>query len=949
MSNAKEKKYAKRMRNQPSNVSLDIGTEQGDRPRYSGGRGSFQPHRESHPGPSGQHPRHSYQSPGSHFHGRGGQGRGGPSEVPLVPKYITATMFAQARAAEINAMVKAVSQKSSNTLVFQSLPRHMRRRAMGHDIKRLPRRLREIAKKEIEKSAHLKKAVSKNKCRKARRRHGNLQLEFNRRQRKNIWLETHVWHAKRFHMVKKCGYCLGHRPTMKSYRACYRAMNSHCLLQDLSYYCCLELMGEEAVLLNALSRLTSTETGPSFAAAFCLSGKRQGSLVLYRADKYPREAIGPVTFVWKPACVPVSPSDKRQLWIWCHPSLKQDILIELRQVCQCEETPDNAVCKPDPVLTPQPEKPQTALTTTTKKRKRQDKDGEQAVPVKKIIGDGTRDSLDPYYWISKQTAIRISDLTMEFVRYRLIGPLSHCVLTEALRAAPLHKEMEGDAGPHSWWADYCSNPENLRLHTLQESMLQLLQDRDQVKSIRLNGFPLECAQSLIWTSDICSKVTEKKVPEQEINRMRSELLVPGSRLELGNNESKIPVLLIQQPGKRTGNDRPGWGSGWDICLPKGWGMAFWIPFIYRGVRVGGLQQGLQHSQYMGIPDATGDFPDCLAGVQSAKEMEDSLLNAYKRRPPAKRANFIKHGVLAPFRCPWEQLTAEWEQRAGGVTEVHGAEKEEVATTDISMEEQHKGEEAPQRIETETLEDVDMGSAPQGTTGSEQDMEKADGARVCVLRNKRILKELSTLCGLCNRYGPRYKQTSSPTPQATSDMLQQVLHNFPRSLVWVRLTMLTKGSPELHAMICIPSEQDFIQLAADKSFAGPQEPKHGDPIKKKVLKHQKEKKKKAKAKLEKEAAQQKEEISQDDEDDQLTLGLWPNPLPPIINHCCRTLLGFVTHGDFSMAAGCGESLGFVSLTGLMDMLSGQPVNRTGYVLLRNPSSLQYRFAKIMVDA
>lgn len=76
-----------------------------------------------------------------------------------------------------------------------------------------------------------KKEQAKSKSRKARRRHGNLLLEFNRRQRKNVWLETHIWHAKRFHMVKKWGYCLGDRPTYKCYRPCYRAMSSHCLLQ----------------------------------------------------------------------------------------------------------------------------------------------------------------------------------------------------------------------------------------------------------------------------------------------------------------------------------------------------------------------------------------------------------------------------------------------------------------------------------------------------------------------------------------------------------------------------------------------------------------------------------------------------------------------------------------------------------------------------------------------
>lgn len=61
--------------------------------------------------------------------------------------------------------------------------------------------------------------------------------------------------------------------------------------------------------------------------------------------------------------------------------------------------------------------------------------------------------------------------------------------------------------------------------------------------------------------------------------MRAQLLVPGSQLDLGPCESKIPILLVQQPGKMAGEDRPGWGSGWDIYLPKGWGMAFWIPFV----------------------------------------------------------------------------------------------------------------------------------------------------------------------------------------------------------------------------------------------------------------------------------------------------------------------------------------------------------------------------------
>ncbi|XP_073488122.1 ribonucleases P/MRP protein subunit POP1 isoform X2 [Aquarana catesbeiana] len=971
MSNAKEKKYARRMRNQPSNVSFD----QGDRTPQGYGRGYFPQQRG---GTSGQQQRGPHHSQGPHT--GGGRGRGDFNEGPQIPKYITASMFAQARAAEINAMVKAVSQKSSNSLVFQSLPRHMRRRAMGHDIKRLPRRLREIAKREMEKSVHQKKEQSKSKCRKARRRHGNLQLEFNRRQRKNIWLETHIWFTKRFHMVKKWGYCLAERPTMKSYRACYRAMSNHCLLQDLSYLCCVEVTGKEEELLKALSRLCSIETGPTFAAVPCLSGRRQGSLILYKADKYPDEALGPVDFIWKPKSIPESSCEIRQLWIWMHPALKPDILKELRLVCVCEDRPDNAVYTPSlPADPPQEEKPAT-VKKAGKKRKMQDKEGEKAVPVKKIIGDGTRDCPDPYQWTSTQTSITIQDLTMEIVRYRLVGPLSNCVLNDALHPAPVHKKTE-DRGPHSWWEDYSQHSDNL-LHDQQSSLFHLLQgitspaqippgtvlgltvgdprvnlpkkrtksvpnlqqyeDGEKVRSLMVNGVPVECSQSLIWSSDIRSQVTDNKITEQEVNRLRSELLVPGSRLDLGNKESKIPILLIQHPGKAKGRDRLGWGSGWDICLPKGWSMAFWIPLIYRGVRVGGLQQALQHFQYMGSPHVPGDFPDSLAGVQSALEKESQLLEKYTKRPPAKRTNFIKHGILAPFLCPWEQLTREWEMRAGVeldrsvLKDDHGSEAGAKLERSVQEEDQATEEQLhhPKDI---NLESGSIVSTEQNLV--EVGPKEAQG--FSVLRNKKMLKMLSAL------FDPYGRNTSHTPSSELQSLVNPILRDSPRALVWVRLAMVTKGSPELHSLICIPAQEDFIQLKKDKLFAGPQEPKHSDPFKSKIVKQKKERKKqKSKSKHE---GSEKMEINADlSVSDQLTLGLWPSPIPEVTTHCSRLLFGYVTHGDFSMAAGCGGALGFVSLTGLLHLLQ-QTSDKIGIVLLRNPSSLQYRFAKLIIDA
>ena len=57
--------------------------------------------------------------------------------------------FAEARATELKAMVKALESKGGGKRPFQDLPRHMRRRAMSHNPKRLPRHMRESAAKQV--------------------------------------------------------------------------------------------------------------------------------------------------------------------------------------------------------------------------------------------------------------------------------------------------------------------------------------------------------------------------------------------------------------------------------------------------------------------------------------------------------------------------------------------------------------------------------------------------------------------------------------------------------------------------------------------------------------------------------------------------------------------------------------------------------------------------------
>ena len=67
--------------------------------------------------------------------------------------------------------------------------------------------------------------------RKHRRRPKNLLDEYNRRKQNHAWLETHIWHAKRFKMVEKWSYKIAEQPCDKGLRSAYRASAAGCLLQ----------------------------------------------------------------------------------------------------------------------------------------------------------------------------------------------------------------------------------------------------------------------------------------------------------------------------------------------------------------------------------------------------------------------------------------------------------------------------------------------------------------------------------------------------------------------------------------------------------------------------------------------------------------------------------------------------------------------------------------------
>lgn len=121
-------------------------------------------------------------------------------EETIRPRIIDTAEYVKARVEQIADLLDVVSKSGPSVgadpgaarTLFQRLPRHMRRRAMSHNVKRLPRAIRPLVGDFTKKTQHRKKAPS----RLWRRRRSRLLKVHVRKARKHVWLASHIWHAK---------------------------------------------------------------------------------------------------------------------------------------------------------------------------------------------------------------------------------------------------------------------------------------------------------------------------------------------------------------------------------------------------------------------------------------------------------------------------------------------------------------------------------------------------------------------------------------------------------------------------------------------------------------------------------------------------------------------------------------------------------------------------------
>ena len=372
-----------------------------------------------------------------------------------------------------------------------------------------------------------------------------------------------------------------------------------------------------------------------------------------------------------------------------------------------------------------------------------------------------------------------------------------------------------------------------------------------------------------------------------------QMLISGTPLNLGWRESRIPILLVQQPGFRPPVDkiksqmhgRIGYGSGWDLIVPAGFGMAFHLAMVYRGARVGGLQEAMcvaGETKELIFPD---DFPDTPAGEDEQTNQRKELKMKYEGRPPAKRINYVKLGISAPFHCPWQNLVSYW-----------------------------------------ALKHIEEG----GMRLKKDDME----VEFYVMRNKRDLRLLNVFLIVEKSEKPG----SVDNDIVATDVLKMVDRN-TLGLVPVVVTMLGRGIPLKFAHICIPTEDDLRSLQQDKTYAGPKEQLHQDPS---LAEKKKKKKIKNAAKIESDS---RAAATDHFVDKTVTTGSQTNLHTLSYQSVSRPVIGYISYGDFALGQGQGTGKGFCSVIGIHQLKSAMLNNNSCVALVRNTTTLQYRFVYI----
>ncbi|THV05260.1 POP1-domain-containing protein [Dendrothele bispora CBS 962.96] len=783
---------------------------------------------------------------------------GGPSGSNLstsdslkgLPSAIDVERFAESRAFEVNAMKTAMqaSAASSTTRAWQVLPRHLRRRAASHDPRRVPLRLRDKARAEMDPVKKTKK-FSKPKPGK-----GHLKVAFTKplkflnRQRDKIWLETHLWHAKRMHMENMWGYRLAITPTEKAFRPSHRASVHGSILHDASYHTFIELEGPENVLISSLNMCCDAE-GPGPGSRRFISGARVLNTHIYDCNAYPLDLIAPVTLMWKPLN-PVSETETqarkknrkgkdkeapsgldpskviRTLWICVHPSVMKEVYIVL----------------------------QTSVS---------------------LVLESIRDAGLP------EVQVELAPLRGQLNMFEIMGPKSSQVIKGAFSPvlndqsetfkkfwASLSNLQCAGSVPRGMVIGFTVNDPRLKFPPKNAQITLPSSEAPSCTPIIQSSL---LAQSSLWEKSSRISLKRPSYTKKELDKRRSQNLVPGTSLSPLRKDDRIPVILIQR------SVESGYGEavhGWRLIIPAGWSMAFLPSLIFTGTRVGGQRERQTQAFEAGTVYFPRDYPSSEAYDEYMEERAEKEKAKWERTPPAKRINYEKLGTRSPWMPDWEVVLGLEEHKSPQ----EGEQEKDYVTTQRPDVAQVGLEDGDNDVGDQRHDEMDVDASSSGSqpwiltspsiisqilSKSEKDQARSLVACINECRNKRSLGDLSLEGG--------------DVDSRSETLLKS-------ALIHVKVCMHSRGSPDDLAMIYAISDEELCEW--------------------------------------REAISRKS--SDDGNIDLNSTGIDDALVPPVkikrtieelsqITPSSSSIIGYVTTGNFSLSRGEGFGIGVVSLS------------------------------------
>ncbi|PFH53963.1 hypothetical protein AMATHDRAFT_136328 [Amanita thiersii Skay4041] len=521
-----------------------------------------------------------------------------------LPSAIDVEKFVEARAFEIHAMEDAMKNagESSTHRVWQTLPRHLRRRAASHDVRRVPRRLRDKARAEMDpvKKVSKSKVAKRGKAKKLSRTES-----LSKRQVEKMWLESHLWHAKRMKMENMWGYRLALHPTEKAFRSSHRASVHGSILHDASYFSLIELKGVQKLIEETLLSCCDPQ-GPNPGSKRYTTGSRSLETHVYKTGCYPFDLLVPATILWRPLDGDAQ-DNTRSVWLIFHPAAYEEVFSTIQE---------------------------SAVIAVEAARRRK--------------SDGGFD-------------IEIIDLRSHVNIFELMGPKSNQVLKGVLK--PISQDNRSSF--RQFWsalADMpCSGslPRGMvigfkvidpRLEFPHQNAKPKLDNRKYPFLVPEGGL----ANSEIWDQSIRLGLSKPRFKKMELDQRRSQSLVPGTPVNPLRQDDRIPLLLIQYSLENTTNESRSL-HGWRLIVPAGWSMAFFSSLVFTGTRVGGQRERQTQAFEAGLTYFPRDFPFTRGYTTYSDERENDERGYWNRKPPAKRVNYTKLGIRSPWRADWEVI------------------------------------------------------------------------------------------------------------------------------------------------------------------------------------------------------------------------------------------------------------------------------------------------------